>query len=299
MLDVFIQVSWLSLGIFVLVVGLLILAILTRQKPDVLPAQDTGGHKKEVLWIVGPCLVVVWLFVISTKLILAMNAMPKSHPPTEDLADGEILVTAHQWWWEVSYGDTDLSGANEIYIPINSKIRVRLQSADVIHSFWVPQLARKMDVIPGRDNYVWLEASQPGAYQGRCAEYCGTQHAWMNFVVYALSPDEYESWRSGETIDPPVVKQNDASAGEKLFFAHTCVNCHTIKGTTSLAKIGPDLTDVSRRKLLGGGVLKNNRENLVRWIQNAQEYKPGCKMPTFRLSDQQANQLAAYLESLE
>ena len=167
----------------------------------------------------------------------------------------------------------------------------------MIHCFWVPQLARKMDAIPGRDNYVWLEADRPGTYQGRCAEFCGTQHAWMNFKVYAHDADQYERWLAGARVVPPKATGADAVAGEQIFFSQTCVNCHTIEGTAATATIGPNLTHLAERKELGGGVLENTPGNLRRWLKNPQAIKPGCKMPNFNLSDEQVQQLVAFLES--
>jgi cytochrome c oxidase subunit 2 len=159
-------------------------------------------------------------------------------------------------------------------------------------------LARKIDVIPGRQNYLWLEASRPGAYQGRCAEFCGAQHAWMNFMVYAHSPQEYARWLAGEKVTPDRPAEGDAAAGERLFFSQTCVNCHTVQGTAATAGIGPDLTHVARRKKLGGGALENSPANLRRWLKDPQAVKPGSKMPNFHLTNEQVRQVAAYLESL-
>ncbi|MEZ6070808.1 MAG: c-type cytochrome [Pirellulales bacterium] len=175
---------------------------------------------------------------------------------------------------------------------------VKLQSADVIHCFWVPQLARKMDVIPGRDNYVWLEASTAGAYQGRCAEFCGNQHAWMNFKVYALSADDYAAWEAHARSVPGTSGEPAAVAGKELFFSNTCVNCHTIAGTAAQATIGPDLTKIGSRKEIGAGILENTPENLRHWMKDPQMVKPGCKMPNFNFSDEQVRQIVAYLESL-
>jgi len=171
----------------------------------------------------------------------------------------------------------------------------------VIHCFWIPQLARKIDVIPGRDNYVWLEATKPGIYQGRCAEYCGTQHAWMGFQVFALAEADYASWQEGRSTALPSASTEDADAkaGEKLFFAHTCANCHTIQGTRATASIGPDLTHIGSRKEIGGGALENSTANLKLWMKNPQAIKPGCKMPDFKFSDEHVTQIVAYLESLD
>lgn len=299
MYDVFLQVIWISAAIFVIVTGLILVAILRGRNRTTLPDQDFGSHKKEIFWMVGPVLIVLWLVAISSKLILTMNAVPIVHPPREGSSDVALTVIGHQWWWEIQYNGSAVTGANEIHIPIKKKVRVELKSADVIHCFWVPQLARKIDVIPGRENYIWLEADRPGVYQGRCAEFCGTQHAWMNFKVYAHDAEEYEQWLSAERSPPNNSTSPDINAGRQLFFSQTCVNCHTIRGTSASATIGPDLTYVARRKELGGGVLENSRENLIRWLKNPQAIKPGSKMPNFNLTEEQVHQLVAYLESLK
>lgn len=299
MYEVFMQVVWISAGIFFIVTGLIVIAIIRGRKRTELPKQDFGNHRREIFWMVGPVLVVLWLLAISTKLILTMNAVPRVHPPRDAKADEELTVVAHQWWWEIIYNGSGITSANEIHIPTNKQIRVKLRSADVVHCFWVPQLARKMDVIPGRDNYIWLEAAKPGVYQGLCSEYCGTQHAWMNFKVYAHSPEEYEAWLTDQSAQPSDSASADAAAGKQLFFSYTCVNCHTIRGTEATASIGPDLTNIALRKELGGGVLENSPENLARWLKNPQEFKPGSKMPDFNLTDKQVKQLVAYLDSLK
>lgn len=301
MYDLFVDVLWISAAIFALMTGLIMIALIRGRRRSQLPTQDFGSPRHEIFWMVGPTFVVLWLAAISAKLILAMNAVPQVHPPEDDAADVELTVTGHQWWWEISYNGSGVISANEIYIPVAKKIRVELRSADVIHCFWVPQLARKMDVIPGRDNYIWLEANTPGVYQGRCAEYCGTQHAWMNFKVYAVTPDDYEKWLAGEEVVPaePAERETDAVAGRQLFFAQTCVNCHTIQGTAATATIGPDLTYIARRKELAGGAIENSPDNLRLWLKNPQAIKPGCKMPNFKLTDPQVRQVVAYLESLD
>lgn len=293
----FLEVLLISAVIFAIVAGLILVAILRGRKHHGLPKQEYGDHRREIAWMVGPVLVVFWIMAISANLILAMNAVPKAHPPREEDADAELRIVGHQWWWEVFYTGTGVVGANEVHIPINMRIRVKLESADVVHCFWVPQLARKMDVIPGRDNYIWLAASRPGVYQGHCAEYCGNQHAWMNFKVYAHEPEQYEQWLAGEDVVPDSPTESAALAGEQEFFSRTCSNCHTIQGTAATGFIGPNLTHIARRKELGGGVLQNSTENLRRWLKNPQQFKPGCKMPNFKLTDEQVQNVVAYLES--
>lgn len=298
MFRLFMQVLFICGGIFILVAGLILVALVRGRKQHSLPQQEFGDHRREIAWMVGPALIVLWIAAISAKLMLTMNAVPRAHPPPDANADAELRVIAHQWWWEVVYNNgTGVVGANEIHIPVNRRVRVRLESADVIHSFWVPQLARKMDVIPGRDNYIWLEASREGVYQGRCAEFCGDQHAWMNFKVYAHAPQEYAAWLAGERVVPPAPSETDALAGQQVFFQQTCANCHTIGGTAATAMIGPDLTYIARRGEIGGGVLPYSAENLQRWLADPQAFKPGCKMPNFKLTDEEVRTVAAYLES--
>ena len=314
MYDLFILVVLISLGIFVIVTGLIAIALWRGRSSQGIPEQEFGKTKSEIFWMTGPILILVWIFVISAKLILTMNAVPKVHP-TDGKSDIELNVIGHQWWWEVRYEGTNIIAANEIHLPVGKKVRVKIDSADVIHSFWVPQLARKMDAIPGHPNYIWLEANTEGVYDGRCAEYCGTQHTWMKFKVFVKSPEEYAKWMSAaeerfkqtdsvksvgltESNTPTVNRSNQlAEKGKQIFLDQGCINCHSIAGI-STPNIGPDLTLISKRSLIGAGVLTNSRENLARWLKDPQTYKPGCKMPDFNLTDDEVNQLVTFLESL-
>ena len=297
--DLFIEVLLISGIIFIIVAVLIVIALWRGRAQTSLPAQEFGSHKAEMYWMVGPIIVVLWITAISAKLMLTVNAVPKAHPNADPEVEADLTVIGHQWWWEIRHKDSGIVSANEIHIPSGKKLLVRLQSADVIHCFWVPELARKMDVIPGRNNYIWLEANQPGAYQGRCSEYCGTQHAWMNFMVYAHAPADYDNWQNSVQELPKESSDPDALAGKRLFFSLTCSNCHAIRGTAAKATIAPDLTDVASRKELAGGAIENSRENLALWLKNPQAIKPGCKMPNFNLNDDHTRQLVAYLESLD
>ncbi|HBV65570.1 MAG TPA: cytochrome c oxidase subunit II [Rhodopirellula sp.] len=294
--DLFVQVLFISGGVFSIVAGLICIALFRFRSKDKLPTQDFGSHRKEMAWIVAPVIVVLWIAAISAKLILTFNAVPQAHPPGEQVAD--LIVTGHQWWWEIEYAGTDIISANELHIPTGKRLRVQLSSADVIHSFWVARLARKMDAIPGRENFIWLQADEPGVYQGRCAEFCGTQHAWMNFLVHAHDPDEYEEWLSNEKVVPPPPVEPSAIAGRKTFLSLTCSQCHAIAGTGADRSIAPDLTHLASRSELAAGVLSNTPENLRSWLKNPAAFKPGCKMPDFKLTDQQLDDLVAFLETL-
>lgn len=294
--DLFLWVMVIAAAIFAVMGTLIVTAILRfRVRSSAMPAQDHGRERREIMWMVGPVLVVLWLGAISAKLVLAINAAPRADPPGAGEAD--LVVTGRQWWWEVRYLDSGVVSANEIHIPVGRKMRVRLESGDVIHCFWVPQLARKIDVIPGWTNHVWLEADRAGEYQGYCAEYCGTQHAWMKFKVFAHEESEYEAWMKQQLMEPASPREGLSQGGEKLFRSFSCMDCHSRAGIESSAQIGPDLSHVAARATLAGGALVNSPENLKLWLRNPQAVKPGCKMPDFKLNEEQIAQLAAFLEA--
>tara|TARA_R110002111_G_scaffold227346_2_gene288906 strand:+ start:33702 stop:34667 length:966 start_codon:yes stop_codon:yes gene_type:complete len=302
--DLFLLVLLISAVIFAIVAGLILLAISRGRQRQTLPEQDFGSEKSEIFWMIGPVIIVIWLVAISANLIITLNAIPQADPDGKtDINDIDLIVIGHQWWWEVKYPKSGVITANEIYIPADKKkkFRVKVSSADVIHCFWVPQLGRKIDAIPGRDNYIWLQASEPGSYQGRCSEYCGAQHAWMNFKVYAVTDAEFDQWVASEQLasKQPKLLSPLANSGKQFFFQATCPQCHTIYGTPAEATIGPDLTHFARRKEIGAGVIENTSKNLALWLKDPQALKPGCKMPDFKLSDEHLKQLVAYLETLK
>lgn len=296
--ELFVQVLCISAVIFTIVAGLVLIAVVRGRKRATMPEQEFGNEKVEMAWMVGPIVIVLWLAAVSANLVLTVNAVPKAHPAGH--TDADLVVTAHQWWWQVDYTDTGVVAANEIHIPAGKKLRVRLESADVIHCFWVPQLTRKMDLIPGRENYVWLEATEPGVYQGRCAEFCGVQHTWMKFKVYAHSQEDFSRWQAGnQVVGAKLEAGNLAAAGQALFMRMTCCACHAIVGTEAVGTIAPDLTHLAGRKELGGGVLANSPEDLRRWLADPGAVKPGCKMPNFKLTDAELDRLVAYLGTLK
>ncbi|HEV7293430.1 MAG TPA: cytochrome c oxidase subunit II [Devosia sp.] len=215
-----------------------------------------------------------------------------------------IEVVGEQWWWRVHYldqtGETRLTTANEIRIPTNMPIEFVLKSADVIHSFWVPSLAGKLDMIPGRINGYRFAADEPGVYRGQCAEYCGEQHALMAFYVVAMEQEEFELWYADQVQPAPEPELAQLEAGRELFLANGCGACHTIRGTPADGVIGPDLTHVGGRVSLAAGVLPNNVGTLAGWISSAQHLKPDNKMPSFgNLKGTELRAIAAYLENLK
>lgn len=293
----FFVVLLICLAILVVVVGLISTSLIRfRTAGSALPKQDFGSHRSEVIWAVVPVVIVLAFSGVSTKLILSILAMPTSR--VSEAGDADLVVVGHQWWWEVRYPTSRAVTANEIHIPVGRKLRLRVDSADVIHSFWVPQLGPKMDMIPGHPNFIWLQADRAGEYEGACSEFCGDQHAWMRFVVVAESAPQYEAWLVRQAQPAPPPSGALAQAGSSIFFGQTCANCHAIGGTSAVANAAPDLTHLATRSQLAAGVIPNTSENLARWLRNPQQVKPGCQMPNFGLKEEQVTQLVAFLEGL-
>jgi cytochrome c oxidase subunit II len=210
-------------------------------------------------------------------------------------------VTGHQWWWEVHYNaaepDQAFTTANEIHIPVNTRVLVRLHGADVIHSFWVPKLTGKTDTIPGQTNTSWLEAHSPGRYLGQCTEYCGWQHAHMGLEVVAQSPQDYASWRA-EQLRPALNPLTDSQQRGLALVEFRCGLCHEVRGTSAASHVGPDLTHLASRRMIAAGLLPNNAGTLSGWIEDAQALKPGNLMPNQGLTVEQTQDVVAYLETL-
>ncbi|MDA8693018.1 cytochrome c oxidase subunit II [Saprospiraceae bacterium] len=264
-----------------------------ERKKDI-PQKHYHDNRAAELIVIGVSSVIVLLF-----LFLSVKIMWQIQSPIPEGKDPDLIVTGHQWWWEVSYPGTDVVAANEIHIPAGERLLLRLESADVIHNWWVPALGRKMDMIPGITNHVWIQAREPGTYEGMCSEFCGAQHAWMRMQVVAHEPDEFKAWQNEQSQS--MKNSNDAlvQEGAQLFKEKTCATCHTVKGWSEKATIGPDLTHVgSRYKILGGKEI-NSVEALKRWIDNPQDVKPGVHMPNFLMTEKEVNAIATWLYSLK
>ena len=285
-----------SLGIFgvifLLVTGLIVYSLMKYRwregEPD--PEQIPGQHTVELIWTAVPLGIVVLLFALTVQTMGVADPAPAPVP--------DLVITGHQWWWEARYPKSGVITANEIHIPTGQEFSVRLEAADVLHEFWVAQLARKMITVPGHPNYIWLEADTAGSYAGSCSEFCGTEHAWMRFTVVAQSPAEFAAWEQAQLQPSTPPMTADAQAGEQIFMQMSCVNCHDINGTPANKRVGPDLTHLASRGQIGAGILDNTPDNLRRWLRNPQEVKPGVEMPNFEFTEEQVNQLTAYLETL-
>jgi cytochrome c oxidase subunit 2 len=214
-----------------------------------------------------------------------------------------IKITGHQWWWEVEYQSATpgniVSTANEIHIPVNKPVQFRLSSTDVIHSFWVPNLHGKKDLIPGHPTALWLRADRAGTYYGQCAEFCGLQHAHMRLAVIAENGADFQNWLDAQRKSAPEPTSEQEKKGQHLFLTSTCVMCHTISGTIAGARLGPTLTHIGSRQFIGAGTIKNTHDDLARWIQDAHQFKPGVRMPQNPLPNQDLQSLLDYLQSLK
>ena len=285
--------------IFVVVIGLLAYTVIRyrhRAGDDGHePPQIYGSNQIELAWTVLPILIV---FVFSLVTARTIAEIQNATPPPKAL---QVTIIGHQWWWEILYPDLGIVTANELHVPVSGKAEPRptfmkLESADVAHSFWVPQLAGKTDLIPNRDNLMWIDPMTPGTYLGNCAEYCGTQHAHMLIRVIVHPPGEFEQWAAAQQRD--ATNDVQVKAGRDLFFSTSCVNCHTIKGTVANGKFGPDLTHLMSRETLGAGAALNTPETLRNWVRNPQRLKEGCYMPDMQFTDEEVDQIVRYLQIL-
>ena len=280
--------------IFVVVTGAITFSIFRfgarEGEPD--PRQILGNRKVEIAWTVIPFLIVIFLFVIT------LSAMNRADPPPAPSPD--LVITGHQFWWQVDYPGSGVITANEIHIPTGKRLSVRLESKDVLHEFWVPQLTRKESNVPGQPNHIWLQADKPGDYIGQCSEFCGTQHAWMRILVVADEPAQFEQWQQAQLKPAQASTSVGNTKGRELFRTSSCINCHAINGVPGAnLRVAPDLTHVGSRKQLASGMIDNTPANMRLWLKSPQHIKPGALMPDFSLTDEQLNQLSAYLSTLK
>ena len=319
--------------IFVGVSGLLVYALVRyrgREGDRTEPAQVFGSVQIELSWTIIPILIIVVLFLTTTRVLFSVQDAPK---PASAL---DVIVVGHQFWWEFRYPQYNVVTANELHVPASSSsvdrpTFLRLTSADVIHSFWVPQLAGKTDLLPNRVNEMWIDPRETGLYLGQCAQFCGAEHAKMLLRVYVDSPEQFQQWivnqqrvraetvadsskaanagvvRAG-TIDPPeppggASYENSPEisprVGQYVFEHQACISCHTVAGTVATGRYGPDLTHMMSRATIAAGAAPNTQEELLRWIADPSQIKPGSLMPAMHLSDRENQQITAYLLTLK
>ena len=286
-------ITWVTVAI-ALLVGLGLAWVLTRfhARPGgtELPVQTRGHTLLEMAWTIGPALVLLGIAIPTIEVIFRTQAAP----PPDAL---EVTVRGHQWWWEFQYPALQIVTANELHVPVGRPVALTLDGPDVIHSFWVPQLGGKRDVVPGRLNRLTFTAETPGDYRGQCAEFCGTSHANMAMRVIAEPPDAFTRWVAAQKVQPPEPAAGPAADGKAIFARSACVGCHTIRGVSG-GTLGPDLTTFGSRHTMAAGILPNTVDNVAAWIRNPAAMKPDAKMPALGLTHEQARAVATYLTGL-
>jgi cytochrome c oxidase subunit II len=297
---------WIALGISVVVYALtmaaLAVAVMHRGRrpalPNVEPAPDDERRgRRWVAVAVGATIVILFAFLLTD--LVTTRALGAIERPREMLT---VRVTGMQWWWRVQYRDTvsarSVTTANEIHIPVGRPVLVELESGDVIHSLWVPNLHGKRDLVPGQRNRLYLQADRPGVYRGECAEFCGHQHAKMALVVVAEPEDRFRAWYAAQHAEARAPADSLQTAGQQVFMSKACAVCHQIRGTPAGGHVAPDLTHLASRRTLGAGTLPNTRGHLAGWIIDPQSLKPGTRMPSNEMRPDELRALLAYLESL-
>ncbi len=266
-------------------------AIIFRERPGREAQQIHGNPRLEVFWTLIPVIIVVAIAVPSFQVIVDTTG----DAPDDSL---EVVATGNQWWFEFEYPGLGVVTANELHLPVDRPVNVELRAGDVIHSFWVPQLSGKVDMVPGHNNRLWFTPEETGEYLGQCAEFCGTSHANMRFRVFVQTQEEFDQWVAEQAADALPAEGELAVAGEGIATT-ICAACHVIRGTNAAGQLGPDLTHFGSRTTLASGMFPNDTENLRAWLADPPDVKPGSKMPNLNLSDEQLDQLIAYLQGLD
>jgi cytochrome c oxidase subunit 2 len=290
---------WITSGVYVLVMVALLAAVLRRRRP--VDPRDPAASRRAGIVITGATgITLVLLFVL---LISSVRTGRYSIQGLADPSHINIKLTGNQWWWNVEYESTIASQrvrtANEIHIPTGRPVLLKLRSSDVIHSFWVPNLAGKKDLIPGHETELWIQADRPGVYRGQCAEFCGPQHAHMALVVVAEPADQYAAWLDAQRRPAAEPEDEIAKRGRDVFLSGPCVMCHSIRGTGAGGRTAPDLTHLGSRLTLAAGTVPNTPGHLAGWITDAQGIKPGTRMPTIGIGGEDLQALLKYLQTLK
>ena len=289
-----------SFGGLALITALLVYAWVTRRRRGVGAdsANPHPGEKPAWFVVVGlgvafPLMVVVALFIVGNWAIINVT-----QAPAESTTAMTVDAIGHQWYWAFRYPGTRAVTADELHIPVGTRVNLVATTADVIHSFWVPALNRKIDTIPGQQNRILLYANRPGIYRGQCAEFCGLQHAHMGMLVFAQPKAQFQAWLKRQAAPAATPTSALARRGKQVFLNGPCASCHELRGTPARGYVGPDLTHLASRTTLAGVTIPNSRSYLARWIADSQHFKPGNEMPDFELTGKQLQALVAYLEGL-
>ena len=292
----------LSLVVFVIVGGLIAYSVIrfrarASEDHDAEPPQVYGSAQVEAAWTAVPLIIIMILMLATGRVIHEIQAAPQ--PPNAV----EATIVGRQWWWEIRYPKLGVVTANELHVPVSDSLSPRptfltLKATDVAHSFWVPRLAGKTDLIPNHTNHMWIEPREAGTFLGQCAEYCGTQHTLMLLRVVAESPDQFARWVEQQRQAATAPAEPAAAAGRRIFLATVCASCHTVAGTAAAGQVGPDLTHLMSRTTIGAGAAPNLREHLRAWVRNPDDLKKGVLMPPMQIDDRYVDQLVEYLLTL-
>jgi cytochrome c oxidase subunit 2 len=309
--DLLVPIFWAAVVVFVIVEALLVYSVFRfrgRGDPTAIPVQFHGNTPLEIGWTIAPAIVLGVIFLMTAQTLNVVHT-----PPAAASGSLNVRVIGHQWWWEFQYPDLKtaegkpITTASDAHVPAGQVINYALESVDVIHSFWVPQLGGKTDLIPGHTNHGFFNAPEAGQYFGQCAEFCGTQHAQMRFKVFAQNAGDFDAWVKGQQA-LPTAPSGLAQQGADLFAASACIGCHTIGGTKAAGLIGPNLTHFASRTTIAAGELDNTPENLSKWLHDPEAVKPGNDMSSAMRTvlaqwggdtDKNIAMLVAYLESLK
>jgi len=297
--QLFLVVGGIAAAVFVVVEGALVYAVVRygRKQKAGLPSQTEGNQRIEAAWTAAPAIVLVVVYVLSIQTLRSVTTLRTAAPGN---AGGplHVVVVGHQWWWEFDYPELNIVTATELHVPVGVDVNLDVEAADVIHAFWVPQLGGQLDAVPGHVNQMWFQVSQAGTYHGVCAQFCGAEHAGMQFQVVAESPDQFQAWVKGQQATPGAPTGN-AATGQAAFLAGACVGCHTVAGTKANGKVGPNLTHFASRQLFAGALYPNTGGEVAFWLLNPQAMKPYNLMPNLHLPPDQINAIVTYLESLK
>lgn len=287
-----------SVVVVLVVAGLVLWASVRRRDRDADALAEPHPHELRWIYLGGLAIPVA---ILVASLVLSIGALRSVGAPAGRPAL-TVQVVGHRWWWEFRYladgGAPVAVTANELHLPVGRPVRLELSTEDVIHSYWVPRLNGKMDLIPGATNVTWLMADRPGVYRGQCSEYCGRQHANMATLVVAEPPERFAAWLASQRMPAAAPDAEAARAGSAVFARVGCAACHTVRGTSAAGRIGPDLTHVASRRTIAAGMLPNTPGHLAGWISNAPALKPGTLMPAMALRPRELHALVAYLQTL-
>ena len=296
---------WVCTAVYVIVMAVLLTAFFRSKRvdsqtaPDTLPNETRENRARNtVKGAVAITLIVLFaLMFISFRTGSAINTLSRAEEPLS------LKITGNQWWWNVEYQDVipsnNITTANELHLPVGRPVKVEIQSNDVIHSIWLPNMHGKKDLVPNYPTMFYFRPDKVGTYWGQCAEFCGYQHAKMRFIVVVETPEEFEAWRSAQQQTPPPPTDATTQRGQQIFLTSVCTQCHTVQGTNANARVGPNLTHVASRQYIAAGSLQNTRDHLRNWITDPQAIKPGIRMPMNTYSDEDLDALVSYIESLK